>query len=119
MSDEVLDELRRVGEELREAFAQERRAIVALDHASLERLAAHKMTLAYRLAAMRETALATGKQSVKDLFTAIRIEAQATAMLASTAAAAVRTLLGYESTGGYDRRAKPTANLLNRVLTAY
>ena len=119
MSDDVLDELRRVGEELRDAFAQERKAIVALDHATLERLAAHKMTLAYRLAAMRESALSTGRQSVRDLFTAIRIEAQATAMLASTAAAAVRTLLGYESTGGYDRRAKPTTNVLNRIRASY
>ena len=40
-------------------------------------------------------------------------------MLAATAAAAVRTMLGYETTGGYDRHAKPTAGLLNRVLAAY
>lgn len=119
MSDRALDELRLVGEELRQAFADERRAIVELDHARLEILATHKQALANRLAAVREPALATGEQSVKDLFNAIRIEAQATAMLAATAAAAVRTMLGYETTGGYDRRAKPTSGLINRVVAAY
>jgi hypothetical protein len=119
MSDEVLDELRLVGEELRQAFADERRAIVALDHAHLERLAEHKTRLAYRLAAIRDAALATGAQSVRDLFTAIRVEARATAMLAATAAAAVRTMLGYETTGGYDRHARPTSGLIGRVLAAY
>ena len=119
MSDQVLDELRRIGEELREAFAHERAAIVKLDHARLEELAEHKTALAYRLAAIREPALASGGQTVVDLFIAIRIEARATAMLAATAAAAVRTMLGYESTGGYDRRAKPTTGVLGRVLAAY
>jgi hypothetical protein len=114
-----LDELRLVGEELRQAFADERQAIVELDHARLTQIAEHKTTLAYRLAGLREPALATGGQTVRDLFTAIRTEAHATAMLAATAAAAVRAMLGYETTGGYDRRAKPTSGLLNRVLTAY
>jgi hypothetical protein len=114
-----LDELRRVGEELRQAFADERRAIVELDHARLTAIAEHKTALAFRLAGLREPALATGAQSVRDLFSAIRTEAHATAMLAATAAAAVRTLLGYETTGGYDRHAKPTSGLLNRMHTAY
>ena len=119
MSVEILDELRRIGEELRQAFTDERKAIVELDHARLEQLAELKTALAYRLAAVRDPALATGVQSVKDLFTAIRIEARATAMLAATAASAVRTMLGYETTGGYDRRAKPTTGVLGRVLAAY
>lgn len=119
MTDDVLDELRRVGEELRVAFAEERAAIVALDHAALERLATHKLALAYKLAAMRDTALATGAQSVRDLFSAIRIEAHATAMLAATATAAVRAMLGYETTGAYDRRAKPTSGLRTRAATVY
>jgi hypothetical protein len=119
MNDQVLDELRRIGEELRQAFADERAAIVALDHARLQALAEHKTTLAYRLAAIRDPALAIGGQPVVDLFIAIRIEARATAMLAATAATAVRTLLGRETTGGYDRRAKPTTGALGRVLAAY
>jgi hypothetical protein len=118
MSD-VLDDLRLVGEELRQAFADERRAIVQLDHARLEALAQHKTRLAYRLAELREPALATGARSVRDLFVAIRTEARATAMLAATAASAVRAMLGYETTGGYNRHAKPTSGLIGRVLAAY
>ena len=119
MTDQILDELRRVGEELRQMFSDERKAIVALDHSRLEQLAELKTDLAQRLAAIRDPALATGGQTVVDLFIAIRIEARATAMLAATASAAVRTMLGYETTGGYDRRAKPTTGVLGRVLAAY
>jgi len=119
MSDEALHELRHLGEELRQAFADERRAISSLDHGRLELLAAHKERLAGRLSELRAPALATGSPAVRELFEAIRIEARATAMLAASAAEAVRAMLGYESTGGYDRRARQTITVAPRLLTAY
>ena len=119
MSDRTLHELHQIGEELRQAFADERRAISSLDHERLVQLAVHKEQLASQLAALRDAALSTGSQAVKDLFAAIRIEARATAMLAATAAEAVRAMLGYESSGAYDRRAKQTHTVAPRLLATY
>jgi hypothetical protein len=119
MSDQLLHELRQLGEELRQVFADERRAISSLDAARLEQLAIHKEQLANKLAELREPALGTGLTAVKDLFIAIRIEARATAMLAATAAEAVRALLGYQTSGAYDRRAKQSVTVAPRLLTAY
>lgn len=113
---EDLNRLRLLGEELRRLFADERRAIVTLDHARLEQLAADKQRLAEALSAFRTL---ERMPAVRDLFAAIRVEARATAMLAATAAEAVRTMLGYENTGGYDRRARRTANIpTGRTLVA-
>lgn len=119
MSDHLLHELRLIGEELRQAFADERRAISSLDSPRLEQLAIHKEQLANKLIELRELALATGLTAVKDLFIAIRIEAQATAILAATAAQAVRGLLGFETSGGYDRRARQAITVAPRLTTAY
>lgn len=119
MNDQLLNELRRIGEELREVFAAERRAISSLDAAGLEQLAVHKEQLASKLSELRGPALATGVPSVKDLFIAIRVEAQATAILAATAAQAVRGMLGFETTGGYDRRARQPITVAPRLTTAY
>lgn len=119
MSDQTLHELRLVGEELRQVFADERRAIASLDHARLVQLAEHKERLACRLADLRETALALGSPAVRDLFAAIQIEARATAMLAATAAEAVRAMLGYQSNGAYDKRAKQAVTVASRLRAAY
>ncbi len=119
MTDQSLQELRQLGEELRQAFADERRAISSLDHGRLEQLAAHKELLANRLADLRGAALATGSPAVRDLFAAIRIEAHATAILAATAAQAVRGMLGYQTSGGYDRRARQSITVAPRLVTAY
>ena len=119
MSDRLLLELRQVGEELRQAFADERRAICSLDSARLAELALHKEQLATKLAELREGALGTGSLSVKELFDAIRIEARATAMLAATAAEAVRAMLGYQTSGAYDRRAKHSITIAPRLVTVY
>jgi len=119
MSDQVLHELRLVGEELRQVFAEERRAISSLDAAALVDLAGRKELLANRLSELREPSLATGGQSVKDLFLAIRIEARATAILAATAAEAVRSMLGFQSSGAYDRRARQSITVAPRLMTAY
>lgn len=107
-SDRWLDDLRTLGEELRETFAEERRAIGALDHARLTYLAVHKQHLADRLAEARDAAPVADLPAVRDLFAALRVEAHANAMLANAATEAVRAMLGYQPGAGYDRRARPT-----------
>ena len=98
-----LDEIRQVAEELRAAFADERRAIAALDGERLEYLADHKRRCAERLA---ELVGANPNPNVKRLLVAVRAEAQANAALAAIATEAVRAVLGQSSTGLYDRRAR-------------
>ena len=115
---ESLDELRQLGEELRALFAEERAAIAKLDRLRLGQLAELKQDLARRLEEARAQAPATLDREVKLLFTAVRAEAHATAMLARAATAAVRALLGIEQTG-YDRRARQLQAAAPRLLTTY
>jgi hypothetical protein len=117
-ADRWLDELRELGEELRATFAEERRAIGALDHARLTYLAVHKQHLAERLAETRDAAPAAEAPVLRQLFAALRVEAHANAMLASAATEAVRALLGYESTGGYDRSARRTTTQPMQLIRA-
>ena len=110
MTDEQLDELRLLGEELRAVFLAERNAIAALDHETLLALAETKQRVAARLSELQPTI--TKNAEARALFEAIRIEARATALLAATAMKVVQTMLGQESSGGYDRRAnRITSNL--------
>jgi hypothetical protein len=110
--------LRELGEELRETFAEERRAIGALDHARLTYLAVHKQHLAQRLAEARATAPLAEAPILRTLFAALRVEAHANALLATAATEAVRAILGYESTGGYDRAARRTTTQPMQMLRA-
>jgi hypothetical protein len=110
--------LRELGEELRETFAEERRAIGALDHARLTYLAVHKQHLAERLAEARATTPLTQAPVLRALFAALRVEAHANALLATAATEAVHALLGYESTGGYDRAARRTTTQPMQMLRA-
>jgi hypothetical protein len=110
-----LPSLLALGEELRAVFAAERAAIAALDHARLEELTAQKRAIVEQLAGLGEI---TAEPAAKALFAAIRVEAQATALLAAAASEAVRALLGYSATGGYDRRARQTTAGPGRVLAA-
>ena len=119
IEDRWLTNLRELGEELRETFAEERRAISALDHARLTYLAVHKQHLADKLAEARATAPKVNVPVLRELFAALRVEAQANAMLASIATEAVRSVLGYETTGGYDRAARRTTQAPLRVLATY
>jgi hypothetical protein len=111
------DELYRLGDQLRQAFADERQAIGSLDHARLVAVAETKRELVTRLSAL--DLQRAGDPDVRDLFISLRAEARATAMLASTANAAVRLLLGYEAAPGYDRRARPVTQGPSRILAAY
>jgi len=117
-NDRWLDRLRELGEELRATFAEERRAIGALDHARLTYLAVHKQHLAEELALARQTAPAIEAPILRQLFAALRVEAHANALLASAATEAVRAMLGYETTGGYDRAARRTTTQPMRMLRA-
>jgi hypothetical protein len=110
------DELVAIGEGLRQAFADERSAIGSLDHAKLVTVADTKRELVTRLSAFRES---FSDPDVRELFITLRTEARATAMLASTANAAVRTMLGYEAAPSYDRRARPVTQGPSRILAAY
>ena len=85
---------------------------------SLATLAAHKAELADSLARARDCAPASIFGDVRMLLAAVRAEAQATAMLATAATAAVRALLGIEHTG-YDRRARRTQAQNPRLLATY
>jgi len=110
------DELRLLGEELCALFIEERRAISTLDHERLSWLAEQKRGLASRLGAISPGSLSP---AAKQILSAIKIEAQATAMLANAANDAVRTLLGREPTGSYDRRARRTEAQGTRLLVRY
>jgi hypothetical protein len=119
-SDRWLDNLRALGEELRETFAEERRAIGALDHARLTYLAVHKQHLGERLTEARDNAPVADMPLMRELFAALRAEAHANALLASAATEAVRAMLGYEPGAGYDRRARPTtAQPMTVIRTTY
>lgn len=118
MTSAELDELRRAGEELRAVFADERRAISTLDAPLLESVAARKQQVAAHLEQLRSR-LSTTDPLVRDLFAAIRVEAQATALLATAATQAVRELLGYKPANAYDRRARHETSRPGRVLGTY
>ena len=115
---EALSELRLLGEELRNAFAEERRAISTLDHARLDWLADHKHAIANRLRVAAACTSLSSNSEVRAVFEALRVEARATALLAAEATRTVRALLGYESTGAYDRRARQTTHAPMRLLAA-
>ncbi len=110
------DELIGLAEQLRQTFADERGAISSLDHARLVTVADQKRELVNRLSALD---LTTADREVRELFITLRAEARATAMLASTANAAVRMFLGYETAPTYDRRARPATQGPSRILAAY
>ena len=105
---DALDELRLAGDELLDTFSRERRAIATLDARLLDELAPAKAAIVVH---MREVlprhgcTVDTAPPEIQRLFAALRVEAQAAAMLATTAAAGVRRLLGGEPTG-YDHRAR-------------
>lgn len=112
--DALLDELRLVGAELRAVLASERSAIARLDRPELERLGATKQEVVARLAALAPRVPAN--RDVRAFMHVLRLEAQATALLAATAAQSVRVVLGYEPTGSYDRRARQNPTHRMRVL---
>jgi hypothetical protein len=114
-----LERLRELGEELRALFSEERAAITKLDHARLAYLAEHKQRVAGELQQLHEGMTTTRAPELRALLEAVRVEARANAMLAAAATEAVRALLGYEPTGGYNRRAAPVTSSPLRLLASY
>lgn len=113
------DALVAIAAQLRQTFADERRAIGELDHERIATLADTKRELVVRLSALRDQ-LPTNDPELRAVFLQLRAEAHATALLANTANAAVRMLLGYEATSTtYDRRARAITHGPSRVLTAF
>ncbi|MEZ4365268.1 MAG: hypothetical protein R2939_03145 [Kofleriaceae bacterium] len=116
----AIEELRLAAEELLESFRLERRAIVTLDAHRLDELAPSKVSI---VAHMRELlarhgcTVTTAPAEIRELFAAIRLEAQSTAILATAASASVRRLMGGEPTS-YDRRARPQAAMGQPLLRA-
>ena len=115
MTERELAELRHLGDELRQAFADERQAISELDYLRLEQLAETKRDIATRLAKYTTR----DAPELRSFFAAIRDEARDTAMLAAAATQAVRAMLGYEPAAGYDKKARQLTTGPNRILTAY
>ena len=113
----MIDELKRLGAELRQTFAAERHAIVVLDHAQLELLAETKRSLAHKIQQLKPSAI--HDPSCRELFAALRLEAHATAMLAVVATDAVHAMLGYDTSEHYDHRARRVVHGSSRVLTTY
>jgi hypothetical protein len=105
MSPVERDELRRLGEELRAVFAQERTAIGQLDHEALATIFEAKQRLVTELGRLQANAAPDAE--LRALFQTIRVEAHATALLSNHASHAINALLGRESSG-YDRRANRT-----------
>lgn len=116
----ALDELRQTGDELLDAFRRERQAIAALDARALDQLAVAKADIVEhlrRVLRQHGATVASCPPEVQRLFATLRIEAEASAMLATTAAAGVRRLLGGEA-AGYDRRARQHASTPRPLLCA-
>jgi hypothetical protein len=109
------DQLETVADELCAVFAEERHAIAALDHTRIDELAVCKHALAGELAALCK---ADGTSRVRQFIERIRVEASATALLASTATSAIRAALGQES-AGYDRRARIMTSQLQHIHVTY
>ncbi len=115
---EAVDALRLLGEELSAMFAEERRAIAGLDHGRITYIVEQKRHMVARLGEVLAAAPLSLAKDIRELLAAVRVEAHATALLASAATEAVRALLGYES-AGYDHRAKRTTNPAPRILATY
>ena len=114
-----LGRLRELGEELRALFAEERTAITHLDHARLAYLAEHKQRVVAEMQQLRQGLGTVDAPELRALLEAVRVEARANAMLAAAANEAVRAMLGYEPTGGYNRRAAPITSSPLRLLASY
>ena len=100
-------------------LADERAAIASLDHDRLGRAADHKLRVARELDALRARLAPGSAPELRAVFAALRAETRTNAILAATAAQAVRKLLGYETTGSYDRRARQTMAPRARTLATY
>ncbi len=109
-STQALDELRLLIDELRASFAEQRRAISQLSGERVSWLVGHQSQICSRI----ESLLSTGgdrdslPEPLRHIMSAVRVEAEATAMLAAIAAQNVRYLIEQREPSGYNATARPT-----------
>jgi predicted glycoside hydrolase/deacetylase ChbG (UPF0249 family) len=106
----ALDELRLLIDELRASFAEQRRAISQLAGERVSWLVSHQNQICSRIEAiLAASADRDGlPEPLRNIMSAVRIEAEATAMLATMAAQNVRQLLEQREPSGYNATARPT-----------
>lgn len=109
-SPQALDELRLLIDELRASFAEQRRAISRLSGDRVTWMVGHQSQICSRIEALLTAA--GGKdllpEPLRNVMSAVRIEAEATALLAAIAAHSVRHLIEQNEPGGYSATARPT-----------
>jgi hypothetical protein len=109
-SSQTLDELRLLIDELCSSFGEQRRAISLLSGDRVSWLVGHQSQICTRI----ESLLAStgGREALpeplRQIMSAVRVEAQATAMLASIAAQNVRHVIEQNEPAGYSATARPT-----------
>jgi len=106
----TLGSFRELAQELHDLLAQERKAIAKLDNERLAWLATQKQNVAAELERLKDST-----PECRAVLSALQIDARANAMLAATAAEAVRALMGREVTG-YDKRARRVTQSAGQAL---
>jgi hypothetical protein len=106
----VLDELRTLIRELLGSFQLQRRAIAQLAGDQLSVLVSSQSQICSRIEALLATNTARDAvpEALRNVMSAVRLEAEATALLATTAAQNVRFLIEQNRTSGYNATARPT-----------
>ncbi|HRC58628.1 MAG: hypothetical protein IPI49_31600 [Myxococcales bacterium] len=109
-SAQSLDELRLLIDELRASFAEQRRAISRLAGERVSWLVGHQSQICSRIESLLTAA--GGREGLpeplRNIMAAVRIEAEATALLAAIAAHSVRNLIEQSEPAGYNATARPT-----------
>lgn len=105
----ALDELRLLIDELRASFAEQRRAISQLSGERVSWLVSHQNQICSRIEAiLASSADRDGlPEPLRHIMSAVRVEAEATAMLATIAAQNVRHLIEQREPSGYTASARP------------
>ncbi len=105
----ALDELRLLIDELRASFTEQRRAISQLSGERVSWLVSHQSQICSRIEALLAS---SGDRdgvpaSLRNIMAAARVEAEATAMLATIAAHNVRHIIEQREPAGYTATARP------------
>lgn len=109
-SPQALDELRLLIDELRASFGEQRRAIARLSGERVSWMVSQQSQICTRIESL--LAAAGGREQLpeplRNIMSAVRIEAEATALLAAIAAHGLRHLIEQNEPAGYSATARPT-----------
>lgn len=106
---QAIDELRLLIDELRASFAEQRRAISHLSESRVSWMVSHQNQICSRIEALLSTAnRELLPEPMRNVIAAVRIEAEATALLAATVAHGLRHLIEQGEAAGYSASARPT-----------